>query len=153
MIIFISLPSYSQIGTIWRVALPESYDKSKVSVTSDNCYPMGNFLRFSTKISSAVFTFELDKGDYSKAKLLITDSGTAHLIEAARDQTGTGVYSPYSIIVNGTKAANVDVLWIDFSQRTYNVGSFLKAGTNTITIQLDIGARTRYDLREVILTM
>ncbi len=136
---------------VWKLDFASNQKPENVNVSMKECWDTGDCIRLYTKDSSVTITFNLEKGDYGKYSLEVTDRGTNIKMESASDHKG-GVVSPYNIKVNGSAVAeHVDIIWTDFKKSSFEVGKYLKEGNNTVNLTMLIDAKTRYDLKEITL--
>lgn len=144
---FFTLPSHAD--TLWEADFSTFTPPANVSVFTSYCWDMGNHLVLYSRDSYITMTFNLPEGNYSNYKFLLTDRGTV-ITMAMAEQYASGIYSPYTITVNkSTVAEDVDVIWLQDKTTTYNIGNYLKPGKNTITLTLNTGSNTRYEIRKI----
>lgn len=143
------LPSFA--STLWQVDFASFTPPAGVSVTSQYTWDVGDHLVLYSRDSALTMTFNLPDGNYANYNLQITDRGTV-INMAMAEQYASGVYSPYTLMINNaTMAQDVDVMWLQDKTTTYNIGQYLKPGKNQITLTLNTGANTRYEIRKLLL--
>jgi len=149
--LFCGVTSFAAGQVLWKVDFASKDTPEKVKVNQNDCWDAGDYLRLYTRDSYVSFIFTLEKGDYKGYTLQISDRGSNVKMESASDHSG-GVVSPYNIVVNGvTVAEHIDITWTDFKTASFDVGNYLKNGENLVTIKLQPDAKTRYDLKEIVL--
>lgn len=134
---------------IWTVDFAINNPPADISVSYQYCWDIGNHLEFYSPDSLLTLTFNLKNKDYISYKLKVTDRGTnIRMAKAASDKDD--IYSPLMIVVNNTTVANnIDVTWTDDATNVYEIGEFIKAGSNTIILDNAQDSGTRYDVRKI----
>lgn len=144
------LPSFA--GTLWQVDFSSFTPPAGVTVASQYTWDVGDHLVLYSRDSKLTMVFNLPEGSYSNYNLQLTDRGTV-INMAMAEQYTAGVYSPYTLMVNNfTMAQDVDVMWLQDKTTTYNIGQYLKPGKNQITLTLNPGTNTQYQIRKLLLT-
>ncbi len=143
--------SFAAGQILWKVDFSSQEKSEKIKVNLNDCWDAGDYLRLYTKDSYVSIFFTLEKGDYKGYTLQVTDRGTNVKMESAQDHSG-GVVSPCNIVVNGvTIADHIDITWTDFKTASFDVGKYLKNGENLVSIKMQVDAKTRYDLKDIVL--
>jgi len=133
----------------WTVDFAKDKLPDGVQVSTQYAWDSLDHLVLYAKDSSLTLKFELEPGDYSGCRLVLTSRGS-YLLISLTDPNDLQVYSPYTILVNGNIVAeDVEVQNLRDQDTSYQVGEYLNQGENEITISLSPLSTTHFEIRQI----
>lgn len=147
IVVFFMTPQ-AKADTLWTVDFANNNPPADVSVVTQYCWDVGNHIVFYSGDSMLTISFNLKDKKYLNYKLKITDRGSNKKLTTVSNGA-SGIYSPLTIMVNNSAAANkIDIYWTDDQTNVYDVGDLIKEGNNVIILDNAQDSTTIYEIRK-----
>lgn len=139
----------AKADTLGTVDFANNAPPAGVSVITQYCWDIGDHIVFYSGDSMLTIIFNIKDKKYINYRLKITDRGSNKKLTTAPSGS-SGIYSPLTIMVNNSPAANnVNIYWTDDQTNVYDIGDFIQVGNNVIILDNAQDSTSIYEIRKI----